>query len=146
MGKGHVLGILRSFLGCARDFACGLKRPHNGSTSTRSHPASGTHTCSGRQKDRLSCTALTQTLLFITQPRLLPVAKRDTLYVLNGERECDHGRGYRSRIFCCGAQRAGQACAGAVIRLWSGKLKAPSYASEAAPRSNHCIMTWFCGW
>src|SRR5437899_5780918 len=35
-----ILGILRSSLGCAWDFACELERSQNGSTSTppRSHP------------------------------------------------------------------------------------------------------------
>jgi len=32
--------ILRSSLGSARDFACGLRRPQNGSTSTRPNPPS----------------------------------------------------------------------------------------------------------
>jgi len=33
-GRGWILGILRSSLGYARDFACGLRRPQTGSTST----------------------------------------------------------------------------------------------------------------
>ena len=32
-GSGGVVGVLRSSLGYARDFACGLGRPQRGSTS-----------------------------------------------------------------------------------------------------------------
>jgi len=62
------------------------------------------------------------------------IARPGYPYVLYGKESVTLGEIGRSGVFCCGAQRAGQACAGAVIRLWSGKLNAPSYASEAAPR------------
>jgi len=34
-GSGNIFGILRWLLRFAQDFACGLERPQDGSTSTR---------------------------------------------------------------------------------------------------------------
>lgn len=64
------------------------------------------------------------------QPALTPSRPPD----LDGKESVPLGEVCRSGVFCSGAQRAGQACADAVIKLWSGKLNAPSYASEAVPR------------
>jgi len=44
---GNILGVLRSSLGCARDFACVLGRTQRGSTSTfRSLQGAGVAYCS----------------------------------------------------------------------------------------------------